>query len=829
MTEQITLGIKGRGQNPEKDDVIKSTDIFEKDSLVPGQEPTLREDLTLTVEPEPTVTSNVAQTATTFTEDTMKDAISLENHLWGTKLSLETALESLKETTDEFEKLNLAKENHQATTTEQFALESIGQRMKAGLNRVIEFLKNLWKRLIAWVKGERGQSAEEKIQRAQEAVKKNDAREAAIDRFMEQAFEEIFGEEDSAAPFAKAAAFKAKADDVQDDLDKKINDLNDSLKDTAASVNKFAETTSKVQEMVDEAKKVNEILKEATAILEEPHKPVKDAKDLYKKLRKEYGKEGSPNASARVRDMEKRLSTIEDISKAIEKDELTPEAGGAMAEALRAAAKAAKFEEERIRAESIIAETIIRIEKEIAKGAPGTEGVAKEDLVESIEDSVETDTVPETIEDADAVSDAEGTEDPGFEPPASPEDLPQQEDTSLNDPEYLEGEHEGQTEEETLQVIEERAEDLAVAAEALKAQTTVLNKLKANKVISVGFVTESIQTLGENLFKDPRYYTQLPSRTNYDYSVESLGEKIKTGAKNLKDRIVALIKRFWKWFMGLIGNTEKQVEDIKTKTDADMSDIEETVREATDQDPGIADQSIIAKEANNDVVATYQLLGMNSAKNPEDSFNLTMSGLKESERVCARMKELTDEFIKAVRGDNESEAVATVGELSELARATKEDEIPTFKTRESSIQKLTSALQAKATVRTLTEASRLIEELNKTIIKALERQNSISKSVFNVDPLDRLLDDIDPENPGKYLSLIQTVINARTAISVFSNRVNKQAILSLNTYFDLSKIKTIIRSEINKALKDKHGIKSKDTPANESLRTNSRRKPYWER
>lgn len=587
MTQRFPLGIQGRGQNPEKNDVIKSTDIFERDSLVPGQEPKLREDLTLTVEPNPAGTTQATQIQTTNTDDIMNHSVSLENHLWGTSLSLDAAVESLTKTTDEFEQLKFARESHKSSLNEDFAFESIGDRLKAGIKKVIEYIRAFFKRMRDWIKGERGKAAKAQVEQAKAATKKA-MDERTLDEVLDKVYAEMFGEnppaDGSRNPFAKAndaGSFQKAADDGAADVyktfdeiiagaDKIIKSQREMAKDNAATIDSVNATTEEIKR---NSEKLSEALDNLYAASKNSNQKFvnevsrQNVNKFYRQFRDWYGKQNSVIVDEDGGVLAVKTASMEDIAKFIEEHDVEPEIGNALAQALRAAAKVAKFQEDRVKAEATTASAVLSIETNLDKGNT-TEGVSKENLTE-----------PGSTEDGQdgAVNTGEGVATPaaveGSEPPVQV--VGDQGDVSLNAPEYLEGEYEGQTDEELDQVIEARAEDLAVAAESLVAQTRVLNKLKSNRVISVGFVTESIQTLGENPFKDLRYYTQLPSRTNYDYSVEALGDKIKEGAKALKEKVVAFLKRVWQWLKGFFVKQKASVEEVQAKAEEQAAELKE--------------------------------------------------------------------------------------------------------------------------------------------------------------------------------------------------------------------------------------------------------------
>ena len=581
MTQRFPLGIQGRGQNPEKNDVIKSTDIFERDSLVPGQEPKLREDLTLTVEPNPAGTTQATQIQTTNTDDIMNHSVSLENHLWGTSLSLGAAIESLTKTTDEFEQLKFARGSHKSSLNEDFAFESIGDRIKAGIKKVTAFLRNLYRRIMHWLEGEKGRQARKHTEEARKACAEQWSEKYAgmsNKEFFDAWFKENAPDQNPFETANTAGSFKKTADEKSSDVAKSFDEILAGIgiimkshrSKTATSDTSFKEEIDKINRNSD---KLDEALKDVYATAEDRNSKFvnevsrQNVEKFYKQFRDWYAKSSTIITDDKGELLAVKPATIDDIAEFIETQDVEPEVGNAMAQALRAAAKMAKLQEDRLKAEMNTARAVLSIE---SKASKGSESVAKENLTE-----------PGAVQDEEdgGVNTGEGASTPATVDSPNGE-MPlqvvgDQGDISLNAPEYLEGEHEGQTEEETQAVIEARAEDLSVAAESLVAQTRVLNKLKSNRVISVGFVTESIQTLGENPFKDVRYYTQLPSRTNYDYSVEALGDKIKEGAKALKDKVVAFLKRVWDWLKGLFSKQKATVEEAVEKADAQTAELKE--------------------------------------------------------------------------------------------------------------------------------------------------------------------------------------------------------------------------------------------------------------
>ena len=585
MTQRFTLGIQGRGQNPEKNDVIKSTDIFERDSLVPGQEPKLREDLTITMEPNPAGTSQASQIQTTNTDDIMNHSVSLENHLWGTSLSLEAAVDSLVKTTDEFQQLKFARESHGDSLNGQFAFESIGERIKAGIKKVIEYIRAFFKRMMDWVKGERGQAAKAKVEAAKEAVK-SPLDEKTLDEVLDQVYKEMFGEDPKDAsrnPFTQAnnaGSFKKAADEASDEVQKSFDDM---IKQ-AEQIMKSKNSSDRIAEMIQNAERVSEALDRAYEAAKGGNSKFvnevsrENVNKFYRQFRDWYGKQASVIVDENGELMAVKPASLDDIAAFIEQNDVEPEVGNALAQALRAAAKVAKFQEDRVKAEATTAAAVLSIEDKTKKSGE-TEGVSKENLAEpgSVDDGQD-----DSVTTGEGAAEPTATEGEGGLPDQTAGD---QADISLNAPEYLEGENETMAEEETQEVIEARAEDLAVAAEALVAQTRVLNKLKTNRVISVGFVTESIQTLGENPFKDPRYYTQLPSRTNYDYSVESLGQKIKDGAKSLIEKIKGWIARVWQWVKSHLPGRKKKLEEVKANAKAVKEETAAAFKEAKEKAP----------------------------------------------------------------------------------------------------------------------------------------------------------------------------------------------------------------------------------------------------
>lgn len=879
MTQQVSLNIQGRGQSPEKNDVIKTTDIFEADSLVPGQVPTLREDTTITVQPDPNGSSQKSQVQTSPNpKDIMQMSTAFENYMWGTGLSLDAAAVQLGETLSETKKLAISAESQwrrERPMVEQLAVESLGEKLKAGIRKVIEFLKAFFKRIRDWFKGERGRAAAEQVKKAKEAAA--EPMPEGFEEVVKKASDDAFAEGSAFATVNTAGAEHQANADLQKQFREANTKLNESMEAVQKAGSDIEATSKQVEQMVAMAKEVNAILDE----INQPKDPfVNDlsrekVEKFYRQFREWYGKrsdyviEGDYIVEAEPK--------IEDIAAFIESLE-DPDVGSAMAQALHTAARASRNVQKQVQTETKLAGAVGSIESKFAKGKANAEDVESRDI--SKENHVEPDPSAEPITqepgDNSTGLDANSTGSDPLDPAgAAPEAMNRtadddgdqgNPDVSLNDPTYLDGESPDMSDEEVGQLIDQRAEDLAVAAESLSSQKRVLTKLQKNRVISVGFVTESIQETGENLFADPRHYTQYPSRTGYDLAVESIGTKIKEGAIKLKDKIVAFLKRLWAWLKGLFSKRKSKVEEIIKEAKEEQAEVKEVVKQAEEavkaagEDPKKSIKEIL--EANGIVSkkpepkqdttppamarevekvqpaeegpanAVYELVGLQSAESVANFIMDVDHGLqaiiKANESLDKSQKALKDAF-------DTQDGVAAIRIAEEHVKRVMEiwEETQSFEPNPArGNQELIKALKAEPSVESIGRAANLLARLKQETYQTIQAAVSSDTGSDALQAYQSIVENL-PERSGEEFMTAVTKMGRvyRRYIQALAGTVD-WAMSRTDQYFPVTPLMEVERqlvAKLSKGGSSAEPTKGDEAPANESYRESGRRVPYWER